>query len=253
MHAEHPLPVQGRGALLVVALAAGLAACGPSKAAQNRMAELEQAAAQKDSLVLEMADLGRFISDVNSQLADVTLDSAKYKVVAESPTQATHDSILTKIRYLNDQVSEGQTRLTAARRRIRSLAHGSDSLETLLKQTVDNYQETLTSQRDQIAGLTAQVDTLTQTNTRLAASVDTLSAKVDTLQTQTNTVYYVIGTKKDLLDRGIVQEEGGAHFLFILGKRGETLVPARDLDPSQFTAINKDSVTSIPLPDSTAE
>ena len=35
----------------------------------------------------------------------------------------------------------------------------------------------------------------------------------------------------------------------IFGKRGETLAPARDLDPSQFNAIDMTQMTSIPLPD----
>jgi hypothetical protein len=41
--------------------------------------------------------------------------------------------------------------------------------------------------------------------------------------------------------------------LFIFGKRGETLVPARDLDTTQFTQIDIRQVTEIPLPDSSAE
>jgi len=48
----------------------------------------------------------------------------------------------------------------------------------------------------------------------------------------------------------VIAEEGGSRFLFVLWKSGRTLVPARELDPSMFTQIDKRSVTSIPLPDS---
>jgi len=64
-----------------------------------------------------------------------------------------------------------------------------------------------------------------------------------------NTVYYVIGTRDELQERGIVAPVGGSRFLFVLWKTGVTLAPARHLDPSLFTAINKREVTNIPLPD----
>ena len=58
--------------LLTVLAAASLGltavSCGPSQEQLDRIAELEQAAAQKDSLLVEMADLGRFISNVNAEL-----------------------------------------------------------------------------------------------------------------------------------------------------------------------------------------
>jgi hypothetical protein len=73
------------------------------------------------------------------------------------------------------------------------------------------------------------------------------------MTTRQNTAYYIVGTKDELLERGIIVKEGGARVLFIFGKAGETLQPARDLDPGQFTPINLTEVREITLPDSTAE
>jgi len=95
------------------------------------------------------------------------------------------------------------------------------------------------------------VQSLEAETVRLTATVDTLGAAVDTLRTQAETVYYVIGTKQELLEQGIVAEEGGARVLFIFGRAGKTLVPGRDLDPADFTPINKWSDTRVTLPDST--
>ena len=242
-----------RPALAAVLITAVAVACGPSAEQQQRMAELEQAAAQKDSLLIEMADLGRFISNINAELSDVSLEGAEFDVVDESPVQAQRDSALAKIKYLNERVDESETRLAESRRRIRSLSLESDTLEALLAETIRSYERTIENHRQTIAVLTEQVESLELENTRLAASVDTLTAVVDTLQTVTSTVYYVIGTKDDLLERGVIEKEGGSRVLFIFGKRGETLVPARELDPTAFTAIDMHDVTAIPLPDTTAE
>ena len=60
-------------------------------------------------------------------------------------------------------------------------------------------------------------------------------------------MYYVIGTRKELKDRGIIVEEGGTRFL-IFTRTGEVLKPAPNLDPSAFTAIDRRSVTEIKMP-----
>lgn len=228
-------------------------ACGPSAEERQRVAELEQAAAQRDSLVLEVADLGRFVSDIGTELAEVSLEGSEHTVIAESPSQAERDSIIAKVKQLNTMVDESQTRLEQSRRRIAGLSARSDSLQEVLTQTVANYEQVLATQRETIATLTARIDTLQVTNLKLAADVDTLSATVDTLRAETSTVYYVVGTKDELLERGVIEEEGGSRVLFIFGKRGKTLVPARNLDPSAFTPLNKYEATHIELPDPATE
>ncbi|UCG85525.1 MAG: hypothetical protein JSW71_16550 [Gemmatimonadota bacterium] len=241
--------VSAPAALLLVFVAS----CGPSAETRERIAELEQAAAEKDSLLIQIADLGRFMSDVSAELSDVSLEGSGLEVLMESPGQASRDSVLVKIQYLTDRVDQSEQRLAESQRRIRSLALESDTLEALLAETIRSYERTLENQRATIESLTERVNALEEENVRLVASVDTLSTQLDTLKTEANTVYYVVGTKDELIERGLVEKEGGARFLFIFGKRGETLVPARELDPAEFTAIDKDHVTTIVLPDSTAE
>src|SRR3989442_13339789 len=58
-----------------------------------------------------------------------------------------------------------------------------------------------------------------------------------------------MGTKDDLLKSGIIVKEGGSRFLFVLWKSGQTIQPARGLDPAAFHAIDKTKVTEIPFPD----
>jgi hypothetical protein len=68
------------------------------------------------------------------------------------------------------------------------------------------------------------------------------------LDAEAHRVYWVAGTRDELLQRGVVREEGGARVLFLLWRRGETLVPARDLDPAQFDAVDLRETRELALP-----
>ena len=240
-------------AVLTAALMVSAISCGPSPQTTQRLAELEDAAALKDDLLIEVASLGRFISDINAELSDVSLAEAGLQAMAESPIQASRESVLAKIRYLSDKVEETERKLAQSRQRIRSLTMESDTLQMLLAETISSYERTLENQHATIEALNERVVLLEEQNVQLAASVDTLSTQLVDLKTEASTVYYVVGTKDELLQQGIVEKSGGARFLFIFGKRGETLVPTRELDPAAFTAIDKDQITTIGLPDSTSE
>jgi hypothetical protein len=231
----------------------GALACSPSKQVQQQLDSLTVAAAQKDSLLGEVADLAQFMSDVNSELAQVQLEGTEVIQATESPRQAERDTILGKIKVLNQKFDESETRLTETRRRIRSLSQVSDSLRSTLESTVANYERVLESQRTTIATLEGQLENLRTENVRLTATVDTLGTEVEELRTENNTVYYVIGTEDALLESGIIEKQGGSRVLFIFGKTGETLVPARDLDPAMFTPIDKWQVRDIVLPSAEKE
>jgi hypothetical protein len=51
-----------------------------------------------------------------------------------------------------------------------------------------------------------------------------------------------------LLQKGIIMQTGGSRFPLLFSKVGQTVIPARELDPAAFTKINKRAVTEIPLP-----
>ncbi len=236
-----------RLAVLALTVSFGAAACdrGPSPEVQQQLATLS---AQKDSLVREVAQNARLMSEISSELSEVQIATGRLEVSAETPFRARRDTILAKIGYVTERLDDTEDRLVESRNRIRRLTQVNDSLRAMLDETIDNYEGIIEDQKATIATLTEQVNALTLENERLEREKAVLNAKVDTLTEDANRVYYVVGDKDELIERGIIEKEGGARFLFIFGKRGETLVPARDLDPSQFTAIDRTKVTEIPLP-----
>jgi len=215
-----------------------LAACGTSAETERKLAELEQVNSQKDSLMQEVAISSRLISDVNVELAKAKIRNNRLHVSSESPITAANDTLIAKLRYVVARVGETERALNDSRQRVKNLTTLSDSLRATLDTTVGNMQAVIASQKTTIDLLTEQVNTLTEENVALRDSL--------------STGYYVIGTRAELKKKGILTERGGGRVLFVLWRTGKTLQPARNLDPSLFTAIDTRKVTSIPLPSTRA-
>src|SRR5256886_10450226 len=224
--------------LTLAALVFVVAACGTSAETERKLAELEQANAQKDSLMQEVALSSRLLSDINVEIAKVKV-RGRLNVSSESPVTASSDTLIAKLRYVVTRVRETESQLSQSRERIKDLTSLSDSLRATLDSTASNLQAVIATQKQTIDLLTDQVNTLTAENVALRDSL--------------STGYYVIGTKAELKKRGILTEQGGGRVLFILWRTGKTLQPARNLDPSLFTAIDTRKVTQIPLPSARAE
>jgi len=223
-------------AALVFAL---VSACGTSAETERKLAELESANAQKDSLMQEVAISSRLISDVNAELAKAKIRNNRLHVSSESPAAASNDTLIARLRYVVTRVQQTETALNESRERIKSLTTLSDSLRATLDSTVGNLQTVIAGQKTTIDLLTDRVDALTEENVALKDSLAT--------------GYYVIGTREELKKKGILTEQGGGRVLFILWRTGKTLQPARNLDPTLFTAIDTRQVTQIPLPSARAE
>jgi len=222
----------------LAALVFVVAACGTSAETERKLAELEQANAQKDSLMQDVALSSRLLSDINVEIAKVKV-RGRLNVSSESPVTASSDTLLAKLHYVVTRVRETESQLSESRQRIKNLTNLSDSLRATLDSTASNLQAVIATQKQTIDLLTDQVNTLTAENVALRDSL--------------STGYYVIGTKAELKKRGILTEQGGGRVLFILWRTGKTLQPARNLDPSLFTAIDTRKVTQIPLPSARAE
>src|SRR5438445_7857267 len=224
--------------LTLAALVFVVAACGTSAETERKLAELEQANAQKDSLMQEVALSSRASSDINVEIAKVKV-RGRLNGSSKSPVTASSDTLSAKLRYVVTRVRETESQLSQSRQRIKPPTNLSDSLRATLDSTASNLEAVIATQKQTIDLLTDQVNTLTAENVALRDSL--------------STGYYVIGTKAELKKKGILTEQGGGRVLFILWRTGKTLQPARNLDPSLFTAIDTRKVTSIPLPSSRAQ
>jgi predicted nucleic acid-binding Zn-ribbon protein len=230
---------------------------------KKALAEAKSAEAQKDSLLTEVLETTQFVSDINSELA-------KAKTVATKPAStdpgipgAKKDreerkvaldrvqQVIAKLNASEAKLAEVETRAKSSRQRNARLLAQIQTYKTTiadLKATAEqqktDYEAQLAAANTQIAGLSGRVDTLTSENTQLASHNTALSDTVSTLTTYKNTVYYAVGTKDELMKRGVITKEGSKFLVF----GGSRLEPARNLNPEAFTAIDKTASTTIPLP-----
>jgi hypothetical protein len=229
----------------------------------RRRAELEKAVtearlaeAQKDSLLTEVLETTQFVSDLNSELA-----KARTVAIAEGgddrgapgahQDQAERQATLLRIQQVIARLNESEAKLEAAEaraktarsRNVRLLAQISvykktiEDLKVAAEQQRAESEAIIAEQRSQIALLAGQVDTLDKERTTLRGSVANLI-------NYKNTVYYAVGTKDELLKQGVVTKEGSKFLVF----GGTRLEPARDINGSAFTAIDKTQTLSIALP-----
>lgn len=226
---------------------ARLAAADSVAAEQTRLAT--QLAAQKDSLTRVVVDADAFIAEIDNEVSRVKgLPKAKRPEHAlEGPLEEqlhARADMLVRVKGLVNRAQRTAAELAESRRRERTLRGELDSLRTHDDgdhRLIADLGTTIERQRETIAVLTLRVDSLSTENSRLG---DALIAS----ERSRTAAYYIIGTERELIDKGVIVKEGGANLL--VAKVGRSLQPARALDVSLFTAIDRRAIRDIAVPDS---
>lgn len=240
-----------RVAPLLIAIAVGLAACGdngplPKKVANDSVSSLlksyqaqveqaQQANALKDSAMAQLTTATKLMD----QLGDVEREMGVHRKAPTPETGATWDAIARR------RLETIQKRFAVLNREASKLK-GMTAENTKMRAQLDSLIALSGQQASHIGGLMAQLDSLRGENTRLASSN---TARADTIKSMTdvdNTVYYVLGTKDELIQKGIVREVGGSRALLV-ARIGKALAPARVLQPSNFQVADMRTLNEIPL------
>jgi len=210
----------------------------------GQLAQARAVSAQQDSLMQGFQQTTQLLADMDKELSKVKgLQShVPLNVKGENsgdPQAAYRASLLGKVQEVTVLLNKSRARVAAMGDKNKTLGGQVTDYEA----TITNLQAMLEQNKADLASLNIRVDSLTTANTSLASSNAAIADTVTDLRKTANTVYYVVGTKDDLKARGIIVEEG-SKFLFFGHK---ALVPARKLDASAFTAINKWDDTPIAL------
>ncbi len=237
--------------LSAIVLMFAMTACGPSRGDyEAALAEKEALAVERDSLLTEVLETMRFATDVNTEMARASgLVGAEAAgdpgVPGAERDRAEREATLGRVRTAIDRLNAAEEQLERARVRIRQL----QGTESRLLAQVEEYQNSLAELRQAIeareAELTMQIAALSERVDTLTVVAEALTDTVRTLAELHNTAYVAIGTRDELMQRGVIVQEG-SKFLFFGSRR---LEPARDLDPSDFKRIDINEDTVIQLPD----
>ncbi len=246
--------------IIVLSLSVIAAACERSKAGSpaemaasdsvrslsTQLAQARAVSASQDSVLQGVKETTQLIDEIDQELMKVKgLRNVVRKASngGEGPTDPrvqARDRLLTRVREV--------TRLLAINRaRVKALTASGDSLSTRaagLAQTISTLEQMAERQRGEIVQLTQAVDSLRTFGAIAVAQRDAVTDTAKTLRKENNTVYYVVGTKDELVKRGVITEEGARRFLLFGGR---TVIPARSLDTTLFTSIDKFADVDIPL------
>jgi hypothetical protein len=247
MNARRRIPVLMFTAAAAVALA-GCSPKGPSKQ------ELELAnTIRADSLsnlrneMLEQVMEGtRFVNEINKELSKArSLTNPPRQLQSQAEMADANEErkvVVSKIAQLVTRLDQVQARLATSRAQ---LAEKDSTLSNKIAAYEQMVAEVNQSAERQRAEFQSIVDSQTVKIASLSQAVDTLSGKLGQLTSDHNAVYYVVGTKAELIKKGVLVPEGPRRFL-LAGAR--PVAPSRQLDPGSFTKIDRLADSTIVLP-----
>lgn len=227
---------------VAVALSAlAMAACkGPTKEDLQvaNIASAESLSVLRGELLDQMMEGTQFVNEINAELA-------KARSMALAPRQLEpHAEILdvnAERRRVVERITQLVTRLDNVSFRLSTTRNQLIQKDTALARKVAEY-ELLIAQANQAAEkerteLQAVIEAQT---TKIASLTDDVSRLVS----ERNAVYVVVGTRKELIKKGILVAEGPRK----LGVGPRAVVPARTLDPASFTKLDRTVDQAIILP-----
>jgi predicted nucleic acid-binding Zn-ribbon protein len=209
---------------------------------QQQVAQLES---EHASLQQNLVDRDKYFEEVMHSINDVYADLEKARVKegklkeravgAESSEQIkntdTRAQLLANIGEIGTTLKASRKKITELQSRVKSMRGELTSLNKL----VENLRQSLQEREQSIAMLQTKVQGLEATvaeNTKAIAEKESL---IDQQQKAMSTAYMIVGTRKELKEKGVISNEGG----FLWGLLGSTTVLASGIDRSLFTAINK--------------
>jgi hypothetical protein len=149
----------------------------------------------------------------------------------------TREKLLQDIGEIGSALKENRKRISDLEARSRAYRYRIAGLDTL----IGNLKRTLAEREQSIAQLEGKVQGLEAT---VAENTRTISAKeliIEDQHKRMSTAYYVVGTRDELKQKGIITEEGG----FLWGLLGSTTVLASGIDATEFTPIDKNTDQTI--------
>ncbi|HKQ18691.1 MAG TPA: hypothetical protein VJW75_02980 [Candidatus Eisenbacteria bacterium] len=165
-------------------------------------------------------------------LGDEPVEGAAARSQAEVEVPGTvHDQVLTRIATLRGAIERTKERITELDARLKKSGIKIEGMNKMIA----GLRRSVTEKEEQIAMLTTQVDTL-------QTQVTGLTVAVEDRQTELATIFYAMGSKKELVRSGVVESKGG-----VLGI-GKTLRPTGHPDQSVFTPLDTDEQTVIQIP-----
>lgn len=195
----------------------------------------------------ELEGLFQELNNIDSSLTQVTNTYSSVSKVANTSGEISKDTkanIKDKISIINNILAESKKKVA----NVNSKMKKDNKENAQLKAFVKNLEARIQEQEEQIQALTAelakkniQIENLTKNVDELNTRTKQKDAQIMKIEDEKNVAYFVVGTKKELIAKGLVDRKGG--FIGL----GKSEVFANNADFSNLTKIDIRNTQEIPL------
>jgi uncharacterized protein (DUF3084 family) len=221
--------------------------------------ELKQLMSQNTSLSKEMAQKDSIMNDLETTFNEIEsrlkLIKEKRNQIAVRETEGGKDkkqALIEDINLMNTMLEESSAQIADLEKKLKQSGLNLRAFE----QRVASLNENIESQNVEIAELKKVIEekdfqvaelntTIQKLDSNIVSQSDTLEVKQQLLQQKTiqlNTGHFAAGTRKELMEKGLLTKEGG-----FLGFIGKTKAMEENFNDEYFTSLDIRETTTIPL------
>jgi len=218
---------------------------------RNTSAHYTETKAAEESARSNYAQAFNTIAEIQDSLNAISLGPEAVKLRSQTDrseqrlTEPNRQEALETIALVNASIQRTREKISKLESNLKSSGMKISGLNKM----ITNLKQTVAEKEDQVAQLTTQVDALqtrvTGLETTVQADQDSIFAKnqnIEDKRRELGTIYYIVGSKKDLTNSGVIVAKGG-----VLGL-GKTVQLSGRFDESKFTSIDTDAQTVVTAP-----
>lgn len=225
--------------------------CGKKAAEEklvNQKAVQDSIQAALDAKNAEMESLFEQLNAIESDLDVVTSKYADVKTIKNTSGEINQDrrnKISSQIQDINEILAQNKQKISSLNAQLKK----SQSNNQQLTAFIEKLQQRIAEQEEELQLMTTELQKKNITISTLNRNLEELTTQnrekdehIMKVEDERNTVYYIIGTKKQLKEKGVISSNGG--FLGI-GKKTKLM---SDSDLSDYTKIDARRIKHITLP-----
>lgn len=239
------------GVVLLILVALGLLAATYVFYSKYRKsaADFAQATTEEEQTRLQYGQAINEIATIQDSLNAIAFgEEAVQMLPARGPNETQlpptrRDQVIARISMLKTGLERTKARIQELDDRVKRSKVRIAGLERMLA----GLKSTVAEKEQVISQLTTQVDTLETRVTGLSVEVEDTQRELTDRQHELATIFYTIGTKKELIQSGTVVSQGG-----VLGL-GKTLKPSGHFNESAFNTLDTDQENVIQIPSKKAQ
>ena len=195
----------------------------------------------KGSLSEKEVALQEFVNSFNEIQANLDAIKEKEKIVNASAqggdVKSKEEQIKQDIQSIYELMAKNKSRISSLNKKLKTANTKIEGLEKMIA----TLEAQLNEKDVQIGELTNKIEQLNIELSNLVVNYESLEQENQVKTEKLNLAYYVIGTAKELREKGITTKEGG--FIGI----GKTTELKKDFNRDYFTKIDASQTSVIPL------